>query len=166
MSTIIPVICDEPACGTVWFSGSIFGIGPGATINSTGNKAGPCPTCNGMGHIPDGQYTHAAANLFNPLECNLVLHALELLRQKAIAGATSKEIENDIEAMFPFLNSFSKFLPKNAGELAAYLAILVSIFMNMSNSKPEAPAPEIHIEVNVSQALEQVSKTLKNNQKG
>jgi hypothetical protein len=52
-------------------------------------------------------------------------------------------------------------LPKNAGELAAYLAILVTLFLNYANNKPDEQAPSVHVEVSISQALEQVSSSLK-----
>jgi hypothetical protein len=164
VSTLIPVICETNTCGTVWFSSSIFGIGPGATINSTGNRASPCPICSGVGRIPDGVYTHSSASLFNPLEVNLILNALKLLHQKAAAGSTPEEIEQAIEKQFPFMSGLAKFLPSNAGELAAYLAILLTLFLNYANTKPHEPVPSVHVEVNISQALELVSSSLKSAQ--
>lgn len=165
MGTTIPVICDNPSCGTLWFSQSIFGIGPGATINSTGNRAGPCPVCKGMGHIPDGIYTHTSATLFNTAELHLVNQAFKALWEKAKAGATSDQIQKEITESYPFLRGLAKFLPKNATELATYLALLGSVFLYFSQAQPQETTPSIHVEVNVSQAIEQISVDVKEENK-
>lgn len=164
MTALIPVICKSYNCGAIWFSNSIFGIGPGATIYSIGTMTGPCPKCGGAAYIPDGVYTHTSASLFNVEECNLVLNALKILLDKTLQGASTEEIKEEIKRNFSFLAAFEQFLPKNAGELAAYIAILVTLFMNYEQSKQHEPSQSVHIQVNISQALEQVSSCLKNNQ--
>jgi len=162
MQPLVPVICETPHCETVWFSNSIFGTGPLLSVQSIGNKACPCPKCKGTGKIPDGIYTHASARIFNTIECNLVLYAIEFLRNKALNGANAEEIKTEISRKFPFLSSLSRFLPKNAAELAAYFAIIVMVCLHFSKQKPDSPNQIVHVEVNISQALEQVFGDLKN----
>lgn len=161
MATQIPVICDTAECETLWFSTSIFGIGPGATIHSVGNKAGPCPKCHGMGHIPDGIYAHTSASLFDPRELESIKVALEQLRLHAAAGATPQQLQNEIAETYPFLAGLARYLPKNAAELAAYLAIFIALLTHYSQSSIEEETPTVHVEINITQALEQISADVK-----
>jgi hypothetical protein len=48
----LPAICDD--CGTMFPSG--FVMENCTNISLSGNKSGPCPSCGGMGSIPDGVF--------------------------------------------------------------------------------------------------------------
>lgn len=158
MSTIVPVICDNRDCGAIWFTESFISIGPGMSVDLTRNSVSPCPECKGSGHIPDGTYTQSSAALVNRADFDLVLGALSALQAKAQAGATSEEIEEEIDKSFPYLSALKRYLPKNAGELAAYLAIIISLFSMHQQNKSNDQPPSINVEVNISQVIQQISK--------
>ena len=48
----IPAFCDT--CGTAFPSGLFFEKALKVTLY--GNVSGPCPSCGGMGHVPDGVF--------------------------------------------------------------------------------------------------------------
>lgn len=48
----MPVICDS--CGTRFAQSNIFGGSGIVTLKDVG--VGPCPSCGGMGRVPDGTY--------------------------------------------------------------------------------------------------------------
>ena len=49
----VPAFCDT--CGAV-FTVGIVANGPNV-FTFSGTRAGPCPSCGGMGHIPDGIFS-------------------------------------------------------------------------------------------------------------
>ena len=163
MTTQIPVICETPGCGAVWFSPSLISISPGSSIHLMGARVVPCPGCKGTGKIPDGIYTGVSAKLFNPVEYNLVLKALKRLHERVKAGASEEEIKAEINKSWPFLSALSAYIPKNPKDICAYIVTLIAILHYFSNEAPDKQAPEVLAETNVSQALSKVSGDLKTN---
>ena len=54
---LVPVFCDNPACGTVWATDSFIGGDVTIGIEMTGNKVGPCPTAAEWAACPMGSTT-------------------------------------------------------------------------------------------------------------
>lgn len=164
MGTPIPVICEEPGCGAVWFTESLVSLSAGATARMTGNKVSPCPACAGTGRIPDGEYTGLSASLFDQRDLRIVISAIHALRQQAMAGAQPHEIERTISEEYPFLSGIARFLPKNAAELAAFLSLIFTLLTYLSAQEADQKDVEVNVEVNVSQAIEEALSDLKTSQ--
>lgn len=65
---LLPAICDH--CGQVWVPPAIA-LGPGASNIAISNvSVSPCPSCGGVGHIPDGVYegTESGVRLVSRLD--------------------------------------------------------------------------------------------------
>ena len=150
-----PVICLNASCNTLWLAQRIVSAGPNTTVNMIGNMVAPCPGCGGTGRIPDGVYTVSSAKLFNDADVDRVLSAINALRENAAAGASKEEIEATISRDYSFLEGLKQYLPKNAIELAAYLAIIATIVGYCSRESDTAQRFETHIQVEIRQILDQ-----------
>ena len=164
MGIPIPVICENPDCNHVWFATSMFSVGQGTTVNVINSRFSPCPRCKGIGKVPDGRYTSTSANLFNKIECNLIVSALKHLQEKVLQGESIAETQTEVIKQFPFLSGLFRFLPKDSSQLAAWVAIFVMVFLHYSGSKHDEPSRSVHVDINISKALEQISADLKTNQ--
>ncbi|MCG9699555.1 SEC-C domain-containing protein [Vibrio natriegens] len=124
---MIPAFCDN--CGTP-FSSGIF-VENCLHITMTGNRAGPCPKCGGMGSVPDGVFS-VIGNAIEIL--NAPSRSLEQLRRYAQVLDEAKEkrlsreeVKQKIDDEVPEFSSVSQFLPKSRSELYAFLALIVSV---------------------------------------
>ena len=152
-----PVICTNTSCDAVWFAPHIVGAGPNKTVHMEGNIVSPCPICGGVGRIPDGDYTIATAKLFRRSDLAVVLSAINDLRERASAGASTKEIDDAISKDYPLLEILKRYLPKNPVELAAYLAIIAATLSQCSFKSDISQTFEMHIQVEIRQVLEQTN---------
>jgi hypothetical protein len=135
---MVPAICDT--CGTVFPSG--FVIGQGArNITMVGNKSGPCPTCGGMGSIPDGLYdfvgeTLSIASTWSPERIQRLIAALQGARNAANPReATEAALAEDDELLDVVRRLV---IPRNPAEFWAFIAALLALLMllNASLSDP------------------------------
>jgi hypothetical protein len=138
--TTVPVICDDPACGTLWGSTNFISVEAPQLILA-GNKIGPCPRCGGVGSIPDGEFKVIDDALEVVRSADLppdVLQSLiDVLQAHAAGSATDAEVIERVEADAPGLASVVKdFLAKS--DPASWLTLLVTILLAMS--QPTAPS--------------------------
>jgi hypothetical protein len=164
MATQIPVLCNTPGCGTVWFTGSFFDIPDGAEMEMEQVAVLGCPVCKGVGRIPNGTYTNLTADILNPAEARLVLPALEALREKLAQGATREEIKQEIEEHYPFLAAILKFAPKTPEAMAGYLGVLVMAAQLGVMLTAGATPIQVQIQLDVAQGLAQVQSDLRTSQ--
>ena len=134
----MPAFCD---CGSIFGSGFVFENC--SSVNLSGNTAGPCPNCGGVGHIPDGVYniTGDAIRLISG-----TLKSVEQLKtlSRILANAqknnqTREEVNEKIQKETPELNSFASILPKTRVELYAFITIiLMAIGMMITTSNNQS----------------------------
>lgn len=139
----IPAICDN--CGNFFPSGYFV---EGEFNFFSGNKAGPCPYCGGIGHIPDGlfsivedtiQVLSAPQRSFD--ELNRLVNILQTAQQNQ---TPTEEVEAVLENEFSFIKPILAYL-KNT-HIQAWFSILIAVIsIVQSNSEPE---PEKNIEIN------------------
>jgi hypothetical protein len=141
----MPAVCG--ACGTIFPSG--FTIAGGAYYLS-GNQAGPCPGCGGMGRIPDGVIDLTRPDVVAALRAMVDLGNLHHLRRMiGLLSAASKDellairraltidaaersedqVVQDVQRAAPGLANAEGLIRNrdNRMELAAWLAVLASI---------------------------------------
>jgi hypothetical protein len=96
-------------------------------------SAGPCPTCGGVGHIPDGVYNFIGDTielLSCPQRTVAELKRLALILSEAREEKLSpEEIIGKVNNELPGLNSFKDILPKNRNELYSFIGLIISIIM-------------------------------------
>jgi hypothetical protein len=122
----IPVICDS--CGRLWFSRKAFG--GTRRITSVGAGVGPCPTCAGWGHIPDGRDAVAPGItrvLASDLTGENLGKLLNLLREAQSAGAGAGETAGSIIREVPEAAPVAALLTSQGDVLASWLALIVAI---------------------------------------
>ena len=145
---IAPAVCDK--CNTVFASG--FNIAA-ENISLYGLTAGPCPSCGGLGSIPDGVYSALSETIlaFKAGRINqATLQILaDLLESARTTGDEPQEVAERIKSNVPELASVADALPKTRNELYAFLAVLVallSVLINMSRSESRSHPHHIDIE--------------------
>jgi uncharacterized protein YecA (UPF0149 family) len=148
----VPAFCDT--CGTVFNSG--FFVENSTNMSFTGNRSGPCPSCGGMGHIPDG--------VFNFIENTIeILSAPErtmaeltqlarILREAKAKSETREQVASRIEKETPSLSKLAKLLPENRSELYGFLALVLAAVQLLTQT-PAAPSSTT---INITQVIQQV----------
>lgn len=158
---ILPAICQNPKCGRVFFATNQFVFAPGAGAGTFVRMAiGPCPSCGSTGLVPDGRYGPTVTDVFRPEMAKIVLAALSAIRDRSPNESAEVVIDRD----FPFLRALIPYLPKDAGGLSGYLAILISVILWLvdrgKNDSPQA----IQLDVKTIEALHSVAAALERNQ--
>lgn len=175
MGTLMPVRCGSARCGQLWFDRSALDLGAGVWVAigmkapkgvgiSIGNlKIGPCPRCGSTGQTPPGLY--AVENMFFLRSSDLaqVRSALSAIQRQLSPMSTSSDVAQVIEA-HPIIKGLTKFLPTNAGELAAYLALLITVLTQCTSAQQAALVRQPPVEITLPEGLAEVLSELKTNQ--
>lgn len=148
----VPAFCDT--CGTVFNSG-IF-VENSTNISFAGNQSGPCPSCGGMGHIPDGVFNFIG-NTIEILSApdRTIAELTQLARILAEAKSkseTREQVASRIEREIPSLSKLAKLLPENRAELYSFLAVVLAAVQLFT----QAPAAPSSTTINVTQVIQQV----------
>ncbi|MBF4692021.1 hypothetical protein [Fusibacter ferrireducens] len=135
----MPAFCDN--CGAIFKSG--FEFENCRLISLRGNKSGPCPSCGGMGHIPDGVFNFLDGTI--ELLSGPYVSQMELERLSSVIRASIKnkedinQIQERIENESGEVSKLADLLPHSRSELYAFLTlILVIIQILMSNNSVES----------------------------
>jgi hypothetical protein len=153
----VPLICQKPNCGGVWFvSYGRFPEGSGITVRGdTFINVGSCPKCGfPAGSTADGYYTPLGGRLFSQKDLELVINALKQLQAKASAGATTDQVATEISKSYPFLEPIKRYLPKDAKELAGYLAAAAAIYAVLHRPPSDTHITNIYAPQELHQSLE------------
>lgn len=150
---IVPAFCDT--CGTAFNSGIFVENSRG--ISFAGNRAGPCPNCGGMGHVPDGVFNFIG-NTIEILSAperthSELLRLTEILREAKERSETKEQVAARIENELPALAKIAALLPSNRGELYGFLGVVLAAAQLLSQGKESSRAP---VTVNVTQVVEHV----------
>lgn len=136
----LPVVCDS--CHTVFATTAFGGSGQ---VTMIGCGAGPCPSCGGMGTIPNGTYEFID-NWIAVLRTSGI-GAVQLARLISIldAGranqAEAEDISQAVAKEVPELQELTDSLPKSRKELYQVLALLLALltFFSQCSTKPTPP---------------------------
>ncbi len=123
----LPAFCDS--CDTIFNSG-IF-VTNSSEIGVVDCKSGPCPSCGGMGHIPDGIYNiidNAIQVLTAPQRTIDELRRFAALIKSAKENKlSSKELSDNLAQELPELSSLSDIWPKTRNELYQIILIIIAL---------------------------------------
>jgi hypothetical protein len=150
---LIPVFCDNPACGTVWATTSLIGGSGAADITMTGNKVGPCPNCGGMGSVPDGVYNlvndtlQVVTTAAGELSAEALQRLIDSVRRASEVGespdAFAERVTSEDPDLAPVVNVLLQQARGGSWEqhLVTFLAILGVLFTYLQWQHPKSPTP-------------------------
>lgn len=148
----VPAFCDT--CGTAFNSG-IF-VENSTNISFAGNRSGPCPSCGGMGHVPDGVFNFIGntIEILSAPERTIseLTRLAQILREAKAKAETRQQVVVRIEKELPSLSGLFKLLPENKSELYAFLAVVLAAVQLFSQTPPAQNSKTI----NVTQVIQQV----------
>lgn len=139
---IVPGICER--CGAIFGSEVLTGA-TGRDIRLGGAKVGPCPSCGGIGRVPDGTYdliddTLRVVESAGIDKANLD-DLIKLLEDRAAGRMTDREVIDQVETSAPGLAPTVKgYLAKS--DPASWLALLISILMMIQSASASPPSAE------------------------
>jgi len=153
---LIPAFCNN--CGAAFSSG--IAVENSRNISLSGNLSGPCPRCGGMGRVIDGVFNvvgDVIEILSAPQRTIDSLNQLtKILRQAAAENQTAEEISKNIDAKAPEFSKISKYIPKNATELVAWLTLILLSAQTISQlSQDDKPDVQIILNQSIEQSMDQ-----------
>ena len=122
----VPAFCD--ACSAVFNSG--FVVDNSYSITFSGCTSGPCPSCGGMGHVPDGFFNFIGDTieiLSAPERTVAELSRLAgIIEQAKLNNSNREAVAEAIRQETPGLSAIADLLPTNRGELYGFLALVLA----------------------------------------
>lgn len=123
----VPAFCDS--CGTIFRSG--IAANNATNITFVGNRAGPCPSCGGMGHIPDGVFNFVG-NTIEILSApqrtiDEVSRLAKIIREAREKQEPPEVVAQRIREELPALAGLADLLPRTRAELYAFLVLIVAV---------------------------------------
>lgn len=153
----VPAVCDN--CGTIFPSG--FGMENSTNISFSGCSAGPCPTCGGIGHIPDGVYNfidNTIEFLSGPQRSITELKRLAALLERAkFSNATPQAIAQEIDESIPELSSIKDWLPKTRSELYTFITLLIAILTLIISQIQSGEPSKVEVNMIINNIYQQTS---------
>ena len=157
----VPAFCDT--CGTVFRSGIV--VENSTNITFVGNRAGPCPVCGGMGHIPDGVFNFVGNTieiLAAPQRTVEELSRLSrILREAREKKQTPEDVAQTIRKELPELSRLADFLPQTRAEFYAFLTLIVTVIALLSQGGGGGKTTNITVNQTINQVLVDTDKSAK-----
>ena len=149
----VPAFCDT--CGTAFNSG-IF-VENSSNITFRGNRAGPCPSCGGMGHVPDGVFNFIG-NTIEILSATQrtvseLMGLARILREARARAETKEQVTARIEKELPAFSLLARLLPENKSELYGFLGVILAAIALYTQSPEKSPSQTT---ININQVVQQI----------
>jgi len=123
----VPAFCDT--CGAVFRSGIV--VENSTNITFAGSRAGPCPVCGGVGHVPDGVFNFVGntIEILSAPQCAIdeLSRLARILREAREKKQSPEQVAETIRKEVPELARLADFLPKTRAELYSFLALIVAV---------------------------------------
>jgi len=125
-------MCHCSSCGIIFPSG--IGIAPGASATLYGNFS-QCPNCGSMEQVPEGTFRVTIEGIIDYISqsTNPIQTAKEVLKE-----LEESKIANYLEGSKKFKTAdfFTKWSPNTPEKLAAYFAIVYTIYLFLTQQPP------------------------------
>ena len=122
--------CENPGCGAIFQASGIIGGAGSATVHIVNSQFGPCPTCGGVGRIPDGVYQYAnnvVSFLSGPETTVQILREVQdILRAARTNNSSTADIERDVASVSSTVAQAIKGAPKSEN-VVQWLSLLIAI---------------------------------------
>ena len=149
----VPAFCDT--CGSVFDSGVVFDNSTNVSFSGVG--AGPCPVCDGTGHVPDGVFNFIGETieiLSAPERTVAELTQLSKILQEAQEkGYKLEEVTARIERELPALVKLGALLLKNRADLYGVLAVVLAAAQLLQTYSLPPP-----VTISVTQVINQAAR--------
>lgn len=123
----VPAFCDS--CRLVFRSGIIVEDTTSNTFDET--RAGPCPICDGIGHIPDGvlDFVGNTIQILSAPQRTIteLSHLAKILSEARETKQSSEEVAETIKEKIPELSAMADILPRSRTDLYAFVALIASV---------------------------------------
>jgi hypothetical protein len=138
----IPAFCRD--CGAVFGSGIVVENSTNLTLS--GNTAGPCPRCGGMGDIPDGTFDVIGSTIHvlsaPDYTRERLSHLAEIIRNAQASATPPEQILDTLNRAAPELQPFLQRLVSSPEAVAAWLALLLMAIQLLMNLQAPPATPE------------------------
>lgn len=161
----VPAFCDT--CGAIFRSG--FFVDNATNITFAGNRAGPCPVCGGMGHIPDGVFDFVG-NTIEVLSApkrtvDELSRLAKILRKARENQQTPEQVAETLRKEAPELSHLADVLPKTRVELYSFLALIVAILTLLTQGEQDGTTTNISVTQTINQVFIETNETAKPREK-
>jgi len=147
MNALIPAICTNSTCGTVFFVTNMFAVAEGRTVTLTGCKQGPCPTCGAIGAVPNGLYQNlGTSTLFtprSPKDRAVLENALRFVQEAINTDMPATDFQEAAKKRSPELSALWRLMPETQSEacqfwllVCAVITVLLLAYQASQGSKP------------------------------
>ena len=153
---LIPAICDNEKCQTVWFAPNLIGGKLNAVMS--GSKMSPCPACNGSGTIPDGEYTPVGGTIFDASQWAQVSTALSNIRSAILRGDSVEQVREAIESHSVLAAYLKQFIPQNLKDLQNLLIIIGMIYAACRILASSSPLEQLLVPKPAAEIVSQISE--------
>jgi hypothetical protein len=132
----------------------------GGNLTMVGNTVGPCPVCGGIGEIPDGVYDFVGDTIrvvaTSGYSRDQLQRLADLIAQARVAGASPREVVQQIEREAPELSEVAKRLlvPRTPADLVAWLTLFLMALQMLSSTSGGQDLSEAEINRLTDQAVE------------
>lgn len=161
----VPAFCDT--CGAVFGSG-VF-VNNATNITFVENRAGPCPVCGGMGHIPDGVFDFVGNTieiLSAPKRTFDELSRLaKILHEAREKKQTPEQVAKTIRKEAPELAHLADVLPKTRVELYSFLALIIAVITLLTQGGQSSNTTNITADLIINQVITETNKAAKPHEK-
>lgn len=154
----MPAICDT--CDTIFPSGFFTGNGRRHFIGCT---SGPCPTCNGMGHVPDGSYSimEDTIEILSAPERSIseLMRFSEILNAAQSQNLSVEQVVQEIQSTTPSLSPLLSFMRKE--DFRFWLTTMISILslvvtISNSNNSTEQDSSDSQPQIEIEQVINHI----------
>lgn len=124
--------------------------------------AGPCPTCGGDGHIPDGTFNFVgdAIEVVQASDRSRaeLLRFAAALREARERGATAQEVRQVIEQQAPELKTLLDVLPRTRTELYAFITMLLALVAILTSHGDDGGESEVRPTVTLEEVIQEAMR--------
>lgn len=157
----VPAFCDT--CEAVFRSGIV--VENATNITFVGNRAGPCPVCGGMGHVPDGVFNFVGNTiqiLSAPQRTVDELSRLaQIIREARERRESPEVVAQKIREQLPELAGLTDLLPKTRAELYSFLALIIAVIALITQSGGENKTTNVTVNQTINQVFIETEKNAK-----
>jgi hypothetical protein len=128
--TLIPAVCENPNCRTVFLTENWIEVSPGSSAFLSDSHFGPCPKCGEWGLVPSGTYTQVGlSTLFEPLsnaDRQLLENALQLATTAVNSDMSPEAFKDAAQQVAPELSALWKLLPTTKQDAYQFWMLVIA----------------------------------------
>lgn len=149
----VPAFCNT--CGTIFSSGIFIENCVNMTLSLSGNTAGPCPKCGGIGHIPDGVFSFIGdtIKILNAPERTTeeLQYLFKILKTQQKENINIYSLQQKVEEESPQLSPVVNALLKNKQDVYQWITIIIMVLQLILGK--QSPPTQINNSIQTTQVI-------------